>query len=165
MSFLIIAVPAGMATRCALSEYLDGVPFLALVDDDQHSALLLTRMLLAHGSPDVQWLGGAMDGRLALARILSDPAADWPGLLIVDLKAHSNASLEFVSSIQALARQKGVPVVVMAPPLDRQGREALHEAGASGVFFRHADRDAYRREAAGIVSFWARNQRLDAVGM
>jgi DNA-binding NarL/FixJ family response regulator len=144
---------------------MDGMPFLALVDDDQHSAHLLTRMLLAHGSPEVQWLGGALDGRLALAKVLNNPAADWPSLLIVDLKAHSSASLEFVSSIQSLARQKGVPVVVMAPPLDREGREALHDAGASGVFFRHADRDAYRREAAGIVSFWARNQRLDAVGM
>jgi DNA-binding response OmpR family regulator len=144
---------------------MDGMPYLALVDDDQHSAHLLTRMLIAHGSPSIQWLGGALEGRLALAKVLSNPAADWPSLLIVDLKAHSSASLEFVSSIQSLARQKGVPVVVMAPPLERQGREALHDAGASGVFFRHADRDAYRREAAGIVSFWARNQRLDAVGM
>lgn len=148
-----------------MSDHVDGMPYLALVDDDQHSANLLTRMLLAHGSPGIQWLGGALEGRLALARVLSNPSADWPSLLIVDLKAHSGASLEFVSSIQSLARQKGVPVVVMAPPLDRQGREALHEAGAAGVFFRHAELDAYRREAAGIVSFWARSQRLDAVGM
>ena len=28
-----------------------------------------------------------------------------------------------------------------------------------------ADLDAYRREVAGIVKFWARSQRLDAVGM
>jgi CheY-like chemotaxis protein len=148
-----------------LNDDMDGMPYLALVDDDQHSAHLLTRMLLAHGSPDVQWLGGAMEGRLALARVLGNPAADWPSLLIVDLKAHSSASLEFVASIKALVCQKGVPVVAMTPPLDREARDAFYEAGASGVFFRHADRDAYRREAAGIVSFWARSQRLDAVGM
>lgn len=165
MRILIIVAPAGGTTGCVLSDHMDGMPYLALVDDDQHSAHLLTRMLLAHGSPSVQWLGGAMEGRLALARVLSNPTADWPSLLIVDLKAHSSASLEFVSSIQSLARQKGLPMVVMTPPLDREGREALHEAGASGVFFRLADRDAYRREAAGIVSFWARSQRLDAVGM
>lgn len=141
------------------------MPFVALVDDDQHSAHLLTRMLLAHGSPDIQWYGGATDGRLMLGDILADPQANWPGMLIVDLKAHSGANLEFVASIQALTRQKGVPVVVMSPLLDRAGREALHEAGAAAVFFRHAELDAYRREAAGIVSFWARNQRLDAVGM
>ena len=44
-------------------------------------------------------------------------------------------------------------------------RQALHDAGASAVFFRQADLDAYRHEAAAIVSFWARHQRLDAVGM
>ena len=156
---------AGGTTGCALNDYVENLPFVALVDDDQHSAHLLTRMLLAHGSPDIQWYGGAADGRLMLGNVLSNPEANWPGLLIVDLKAHSNANLEFVASIQALARQKGVPVVVMAPPLDRAGREALHDAGASAVFFRHAELDAYRREAAGIVSFWARSQRLDAVGM
>lgn len=144
---------------------MENLPFVALVDDDQHSAHLLTRMLLAHGAPEIQWYGDASSGRLMLANVLANPTADWPGLLIVDLKAHSEANLEFIGSIQALARQKGVPVVVMVPPLDRQGREALLEAGASAVFFRHAELDAYRREAAGIVSFWARNQRLDAVGM
>lgn len=148
-----------------MNEYVENLSFVALVDDDRHSAHLLTRMLLAHGSPDIQWYGGAADGRLMLANVLADPAANWPGLLIVDLKAHSDANLEFVASIQSLARQKGVPVVVMSAPLDRQGREALHDAGASAVFFRYAELDAYRREAAGIVSFWARSQRLDAVGM
>ena len=152
-------------TGCALNEYVDNAPYVALVDDDQHSAHLLTRMLLAHGSPCVQWYGGAAEGKLRLVNVLADARAEWPGLLIVDLKSHSAANHEFVASIQSLTRQKGVPVAVMAPPLDRQGREALHEAGASAVFFRHAELDAYRREAAGIVSFWARSQRLDAVGM
>lgn len=144
---------------------MENLPFVALVDDDQHSAHLLTRMLLAHGAPDIEWYGGALDGQRKLSGVLADPFANWPSLLIVDLKAHSLANLEFVTSIQSLTRQKGVSVLVMAPPLDRVGREALHEAGASAVFFRHADLDAYRREAAGIVSFWARSQRLDAVGM
>lgn len=148
-----------------MTGYVDNLPFVALIDDDQHSAHLLTRMLLAHGSPDVQHYGGAEDGRSRLQAVLGDVAANWPGLLIVDLKAHSRANVEFVASIQSLMRQKGVPVVVMAPPLDRAGREALHDAGAAAVFFRQAELDAYRREAAGIVSFWARSQRLDAVGM
>ena len=148
-----------------MNDYVENMPFVALVDDDQHSAHLLTRMLLAHGAPHIQWYGGADDGRAMLTGVLANPAANWPSLLIVDLKAHSAANLEFIASIQSLARQKGVPVVVMAPLLDREGREALHDAGASAVFFRHAELDAYRREAAGIVSFWARSQRLDAVGM
>ena len=139
--------------------------FIALIDDDSHSAYLLTRMLLAHGSPDIRHLGGAVAGRAALQVNLSDYGSAWPGLLIVDLKAHSKANLEFLSTAQTLLRQKGVPVVVMSQPLDRAGREALFEAGAAEVFHREADLDAYRREAAGIVSFWARNQRLNAVGM
>lgn len=152
-------------TGCNLNDHGDELPYLALVDDDPHSAHLLTRMLLAHGSPAICHYGGAADGRVLLADVLANPAVEWPSLLIVDLKAHSHANLEFVASIKSLANQKGLPVVVMAPPLDRHGREALLEAGASGVFFRHAERDAYRREAASIVSFWARSQRLDAVGM
>ena len=148
-----------------MNDYVENMPFVALVDDDQHSAHLLTRMLLAHGAPDIQLYGGSSDGRTMLASVLANPMANWPSLLIVDLKAHSGANLEFLTAIQSLARQKGVPVAVMSPPLDRQGRDALHEAGASAVFFRHSELDAYRREAAGIVSFWARCQRLDAVGM
>lgn len=148
-----------------MNDHLDDKPYLALVDDDQHSAHLLTRMLLAHGAPRIQHYGGGTEGRLILADVLANSAAGWPALLIVDLKAHSGANLEFVSSIQSQADNKGLPVVVMAPPLDRLDRQALIEAGASDVFFRHADRDAYRREAAGIVSFWARSQRLEAVGM
>ena len=31
--------------------------FIALIDDDGHSAYLLTRMLLGQGSPDVRHLG------------------------------------------------------------------------------------------------------------
>jgi DNA-binding response OmpR family regulator len=162
--YRIVAL-AGVTAGCTLNDHSNGMPYLALVDDDQHSAHLLTRMLLAHGSPRVQWYGSAVDGRLVLGDILANPSADWPSLLIVDLKSHSSANLEFVSSIKSLAFQKGVPVVVMTPPLDRSDREALHDAGASAVFFRHAELDAYRREAAGIVSFWARSQHLDAVGM
>ena len=163
-SFKLVS-PRGEAAGCALNEYVENLPFVALVDDDQHSAHLLTRMLLAQGSPGIQWYGGADDGRLMLAHVLGNRDANWPRLLIVDLKAHSGANLEFVTSIQALVRRTGLLVVVMTTPLDRQGCDALRQAGASAVFFRHADLDAYRGEAAGIVSFWARSQRLDAVGM
>lgn len=148
-----------------MNQSVDNSPFVALIDDDRHSAHLLTRMLIAHGSPDVAWFGDATDGLARLEAVLGNVSASWPGLVIVDLKGHSGANLEFVASIQHLARQKGVPVVVMSQTLDRQDRQALEDAGASAVFFRQAELDAYRREAAGIVSFWARTQRLDAVGM
>ncbi len=151
--------------RCALNEYVENLPFLALIDDDQYSAHLLTRMLIAHGSPEVQHYGNAAEGLARLQAVLADPNANWPGLLIVDLKAHSGANLEFLASIQPLAHQKGVPVVVMTQAPDRDQRDAFYDAGAASVFIRQPELDAYRREAAGIVSFWARSQRLDAVGM
>ena len=143
----------------------DDTPFIALIDDDGHSAHLLTRMLLAHGAPEVRHFETASAGETFLAANLSDVSADWPGMVVVDLKVHSGANVEFVARNHVLLRQKGIPLAVMTQPTDRAGRQALHDAGASAVFFRQAELTAYRHEAASIVSFWARNQRLDAVGM
>lgn len=138
---------------------------MALVDDDQQSARLLTRMLLAHGAPAIEHHASAADGLRILVEVLNNPAANWPGLIIVDLKAHSGANLEFMTAIQPLLRQKGVNAVVMTTGVEQQEHLALRKAGAAAVFVRHAELDAYRREAADIVGFWARSQRLDAVGM
>lgn len=140
-------------------------PFIVLIDDDSHSAHLLTRMLMAHGAPDIRHYATATGGEAAVTEILQDPAVIWPGLVIVDLKAHSGANMDFLVRNQATLRQKGVPVAVMAPPTDRAGRQRLQDAGPSAVFFRQAELDAYRHEAAAIVSFWARSQCLDAIGM
>ncbi|ODT65809.1 MAG: hypothetical protein ABS75_29875 [Pelagibacterium sp. SCN 63-23] len=140
-------------------------PFIMLIDDDDHSAHLLTRMLAAHGAPAVMHVSGASAGEAALSSILADHQATWPGLLIVDLKSHSAANMEFVVRNHAMLRQKGVPLAIMAAPTDRAGRRALQDAGANAVFFRQAELDAYRHEVASIVSFWARNQCLDAIGM
>ena len=138
---------------------------MALVDDDQHSAQLLTRMLLAHGAPSIQWYGGASDGQTMLTAVLGDTSGRWPSLVIVDLKAHSAANLEFLRATQSLLRQKNVPVAVMVQSSAPDNRDTLLAAGATNVFIRHAELDAYRREAASLVSFWARSQRLEAVGM
>ncbi|MEQ9636880.1 MAG: hypothetical protein RLW68_12435 [Devosia marina] len=143
----------------------DDMPFIALIDDDGHSAHLLTRMLTANGSPQVIHADSAEAGEAFLLECLSDIEREWPGLVIVDLKAHSGANLEFVTRHQTLLRQKGIPLAVMMQTTDRADRQAMQDAGAAAVFFRQAELEAYRREAAAIVSFWARNQRLDAVGM
>ena len=143
----------------------DDLPFIALIDDDAHSAHLLTRMLSAHGAPQIRHFATAEAGEAFLAQRLAHVDREWPGVVIVDLKNHSGANLEFLARNQALLRQKGIPLAVMTPPTDRAGRQALHDEGASAVFFRQAELNAYRHEAASIVSFWARHQRLDAVGM
>ncbi|MBB4051909.1 DNA-binding response OmpR family regulator [Devosia subaequoris] len=141
------------------------MPFIALIDDDGHSAHLLIRMLAAHGAPQVRHIGSAEASEAFLVECLSDIDREWPGLVILDLKSHSGANLEFVTRHQALLRQKGIPLAVMMQTTDRARRQEMQDSGAATVFFRQAELDAYRREAAAIVSFWARNQRLDAVGM
>lgn len=137
-----------------------GQPALALVDDDFHSARLLTRMLEAHGGPAVSRFD---DPELAL-RTLADGSL--PSLseimVVVDLKSWSSATGAFIERLRQAAPQ--VVIVAMAPSLDRDVRNKLLDAGAAAVFERHADITAYRREVANLVAFWVRNQRLDAVG-
>ena len=148
-----------------MNDYVDYASFVALIDDDEHSAHLLTRTLVAQGARGVQCYG---DGVAALQRVkavLSDPSASQPALIVLDLKAHSDANLEFLTATQHLMAQSGVPVLVLAPMLEEHKRRALLENGAAAVFCRHADRDAYRGVAGDIVEFWAQTLRPVAVGM
>lgn len=139
-------------------------PFLALVDDDSHSARLMIRMLLAHGAPSVSWMQDAGAGLTEIGTTLDDDAAALPGLVIVDLKSTSRATVEFIETLRGLEHGGSLQIAAMASTLERQTREGLLAAGADAVFERHGNIDLYRREAAAIVSFWVRNQRLDAVG-
>ncbi|KKB80194.1 hypothetical protein VW35_07160 [Devosia soli] len=144
---------------------LHPVPFIGLVDDDHHSAYLFARTIAAFGVGDTRHLGGEIEACGELARVLNDPRANWPDLLVVDLRAHSGATLDFLRRHAATLYDKGVTPVVMVPPTDRAERTRYLEDGAAAVFFRQPERDAYRRELAGILDFRARNARLDAVGM
>ncbi len=139
-------------------------PFMMLVDDDGHSARLLTRMLLAHGAPSIQWVESSAEGLSQIKGLLAEPGRTVPGLVIVDLKSSSTAASEFIAAIAGLERSRSLVIAAMAPNLDRATRDSLLDAGADAVFERHADLQAYRAEAAAIVSFWVRNQHLDAVG-
>jgi len=141
-----------------------GQPFMALVDDDSHSARLMIRMLLAHGAPSVSWLDGEAIASAEFGKLLEDSQAALPGLVIVDLKSSSTATAEFIARLRGMPDGRALLIAAMAPTLDREVREVLLAAGADAVFERQPDINFYRREAAAIVSFWVRNQRLDAVG-
>lgn len=141
-----------------------GQPFMVLVDDDSHSARLMIRMLLAHGAPSVSWLNGEALATAEIGKLLENEHAPIPGLAIIDLKDTSNATGDFIAKLRAMPDGHALLIAAMAPNLDREPREALLAAGADAVFERHADINTYRREAAAIVSFWVRNQHLDAVG-
>ena len=147
-----------------MNSYGASQPFMALVDDDSHSGRLMIRMLLAHGAPSVSWLDGEMIATTELSTLLNDSKATLPGLVIVDLKSSSTATAEFIEKLRGMPDGHALLIAAMAPTLDREVRDALLDAGADAVFERQADIDFYRREAAAIVSFWVRNQRLEAVG-
>jgi len=137
-------------------------PAIALVDDDYHSARLMTRMLEAHGGPQVLRLPDPQVAIEALAQAVLTPPVAGQCMAIVDLKSSSTATRDFIAALKHKVPQ--LLVVAMAPSLDRDVRNVLLDAGASAVFERHSDISLYRREAANIVAFWVRNQRLDAVG-
>ena len=137
-------------------------PAIVLVDDDFYSARLLMRMLEAHGGP---FMARMSDPESAIESLMGMAAASpfgGPCLVIVDLKFSSTATRDFVARLKD--EVPNMVVVAMAPSLDRTLRNELLDAGAAAVFERHAELNLYRIEAANIVSFWARCQRLDAVG-
>lgn len=147
-----------------MNSHGDLQPFMALVDDDSHSARLMIRMLLAHGAPSVNWLDSEAVATAELGALLEDRRSTLPGLVIVDLKSSSAATAEFIAKLRGMRDGTALLIAAIAPTLDREVREVLLNAGADAVFERQADIDFYRREAAAIVSFWVRNQRLEAVG-
>lgn len=137
-------------------------PAIALVDDDYHSARLMTRMLEAHGGPQISRLPDPELAVETLEKAAGDTQCAGQCMAVIDLKSSSTATRDFVARLKH--RAPALLVVAMAPSLDREVRNELLDAGASAVFERHSDITLYRREAANIVAFWVRNQRLDAVG-
>lgn len=137
-------------------------PAMVLVDDDHHSARLLTRMIEAHGGPTVNRFSDSAAAFDFLVEASMRPGTEIPCLAVVDLKSTSTATRDFIARLKFEAPD--LTVVAMSPTLDRDTRNGLLNAGAAAVFERHSNIDLYRREAANIVSFWVRNQRLDAVG-
>jgi CheY-like chemotaxis protein len=138
-------------------------PAIVLVDDDFHSARLMMRMLAAHAGPPVEWMEDSAAALEALSAFASLPAKDDQFMMvIVDLKSSSVATRDFIVSLKQAAPK--LLLIAMAPSLDRDVRNSLLDAGAAAVFERYAELNAYRREAANIVGFWVRSQRLDAVG-
>lgn len=137
--------------------------YLTLVDDDAETARLLTRMLLAHGAPSVRWLDRAAAGQSELAGLLA-AHQHLPDLVIVDLKATPNATASFVRGLRARPYGHYLMVAAMTPARERHQHEMLLSAGADTVIERAVEGTDYRGEAARLVSYWVRSQRLDAVG-
>jgi CheY-like chemotaxis protein len=138
---------------------LEEQPLIVLADDDVHSARLLIRTLNQFGAHEVKWLGDGPRTQRVLAAALADELALHPCLVVVDLKQASSATADFVRAIHPLL-PADIPVIALAPTLDREERQVLIDAGAAAVFQRHANLQAYQDEVAAMIGFLDRH-RLD----
>ncbi len=138
--------------------------YITLVDDDETSATKLISMLLAHGAPSVSLQHDKTRYLKELKALLTHHDDTLPSMIIVDFKGFPAAAAAFVSSIRALPGAQSLLIAAMADDLSRPVRDVLLNAGANAVFARQSTTDGFRCEAAELVSFWVRNQRLEAVG-
>jgi CheY-like chemotaxis protein len=139
-------------------------PYLALVDDDPETAEPLVKMLLAHGAPSVRWLGGTEAARTELSNVLASRSSQRPDLVVVDLKASPEATPDFITSLRSLPLGALLQIAALAPAPDRRLHEVQLCAGADAVFERAGGETGCRSQAARLVRYWVRCQRLDAVG-
>lgn len=130
-------------------------PLFVLVDDQMHSARLMWRTLSGI-DPTItfRWLGNAGRGARLLADIFDGVASRTPQLIIIDLKAHSRATAEFVATIAATADLLDIPIAAMSPSLEPREREVLLASGADGVFERHGNLTTYTEEVRQLAAFW-----------
>jgi CheY-like chemotaxis protein len=138
-------------------------PFLAVVDDDALSARQTIRMLIAHGAPSVSWVEPVREDGSCVSELWSAPDSELPAMVVVDLK-RDDATADCIAALRATPVGRDLLVVGLAAPRDPDQRQRVEAAGADAVFERHTELGAVRHEAASMVSFWVRQQRLSAVG-
>ena len=138
-------------------------PYLAVVDGDALSARQTIRMLIAHGAPSVSWVDPVDETGSGIAGLWLAPDSELPAMVVVDLK-RGDATADCIAALRASAIGGDLLVVGLAAEGDMKQRQRIEIAGADAAFERHADISAFRREAAAMVSFWVRHQRLSAVG-
>jgi hypothetical protein len=138
-------------------------PFLAVVDNDALSARQTIRMLIAHGAPSVSWVEPVNEDGSGVAELWSAPESELPAMVVVDLK-RGDATADCIAALRAAPVGADLLIVGLSTPGDAEQRQRLELSGADAVFERHAELGAVRREAAAMVSFWVRQQRLSAVG-
>lgn len=132
-------------------------PVFALVDNDVHSARLMKRVLASVADHvELTWLGDARRAKRSLVELFDQRSDSMPDLVIVDLKAHSSASADFVTEIRNHAKAAGVAIVAIVEEDAGTEPGRLRHAGADAVFVRHPDLAAYAAELEAITEFWVR---------
>lgn len=131
-------------------------PLFMLVDDHVHSERMMRRTI-QEGPCRVQlaWIGDARRAARTLGRLLAEDVSPRPDMVIVDLKASSSATLDFICATRNRLMRSGVPIVALSDAA-HSGEQSLIESGADAVFHRQHELDAYRAEIAEIIAFWVR---------
>ncbi|WP_127145299.1 response regulator [Pelagibacterium montanilacus] len=144
-----------------MTDYHTGSPVFMLVDDQVHSARLLSRALAETDmAPRLVWLGDARRGHRLFTHLARSAPGRLPDMLVVDLKSHSDASSDFIESIRNETDQHHIPVAAIAASLDAPVRQKLLRSGAAAVFQRHPDIASYRAEIADLANFWVRKSEV-----
>ncbi len=96
-------------------------PRIALIEDDESLALLLSYNLDAMGYA-VEWTA---HGAEALKRLLSDP----PALVVLDWVMPGLSGIEILRQIRQNAHTRTLPVLMLTARTDREDRRRAHELG------------------------------------
>jgi CheY-like chemotaxis protein len=136
---------------------------MTLVADEPETARRLTRMLLAHGAPSVRWLDGSDQSMAELVGLLQ-AIEEQPDLLVIGMMSSAEATASMIRCVRSAPGGRLLPIAALLPGTDRQLHEMQFAAGANVVVERLVEDSDYRREAARLVSYWVRTQRLNALG-
>jgi CheY-like chemotaxis protein len=127
-------------------------PLFLLIDDDEHSAYFFNKTTRALDKDvGVEWIADCAGAEAMVGGLAIHPGRDRPDLIIVDLKANSQATANFIARIRKPAAALGVPIVAMAISLERTVRETMLQRGAAAVFERSPDLQTYRGEVQAII--------------
>ena len=129
-----------------------------LIDDDQYSATFFSNQLEKCAGCEVavliNWVSSAQSGQVALEGLTRCvDRTQIPDVVVVDLKASSSANLNFVQQVSTRVKNTGVKLAVFVTPgsVDAEKMHAFATAGASAVFERHANLDAFRTELSSLL--------------
>lgn len=131
-----------------------------LIDDDEYSAKFFRRRMNVVAADkinlDLDWFESPARGLSAIqnlaATLQNHTNTRLADLIIVDLKATSDANLNFVPQAAAILRQTSVPLVVFIPQTDAKLAQSLIDAGATECFVRHAELSQYDAELTRIIA-------------
>ncbi|MGC2639445.1 MAG: response regulator [Acidobacteriaceae bacterium] len=129
---------------------------ILLIDDDPADAALITRAFdRAQFAGSIEHMLNARAGLEWLRRriALGDPA-EFPGLVLLDLKLPGMSGLEFLGEMRSMHELRQVPVVVLATAHDAETINRAYEQGANSYLVKTPDPDEVSRLIQFVKQYW-----------